>query len=220
MTTSLDSTMKPLDRDRLFFDQYRYSMRFRFRNSGRMRVLTHEAINQSVDLASMMARLNPKISVSDDTKHRLLAMCDLLNSITVPHKRIVYSDWQYFYTNDPEFFVQLEQFPGVDYVNYFEANLIKLRDTVMLKESAFKWRTYFKDRFYQEDQTATFINFLLSRPQQFRVTDLQRRRMQNNKYFYITRSMFVDHHDQRDALLLNLAVPGCVRKTLPIVVAQ
>jgi hypothetical protein len=32
--------------------------------------------------------------------------------------------------------------------------------------------------------------------------------------------MFVDHHDQRDALLLNLAVPGCVRKTMPIVVSQ
>jgi len=212
--------MKSLARDKLFFDQYRYSMRFKFANSGRMRVLTHDAINTSVHWARAMSALNPSIQVNDDTKSRLLVMCDLLNSITVPYKRIVYSDWQYFYTNDPEFFALIEQVPGVQHVSYSEVEVTKPRDTVVLKESQYQWRTYFRDRWYQPEQTATFINFLLSRSQQFRVTDLQRRRMEHNKYFYVTRSMFVDHHDQRDALLLNLAVPGCVRKTLPIVVTQ
>lgn len=211
--------MKPLARDKLFFDQYRFSMRFKFANSGRMRVLTHDAIDTSVHWARAMSALNPSIHVTDDAKSRLLIMCDLLNSITVPYKRIVYSDWQYLYTNDPGFFALIEKVSGVQYVSYSEVTVTKPRDTVVLKESQYQWRTYFRDRWYEPDQTATFINFLLSRPQQFRVTDLQRRRMKH-KYFYVTRSMFVDHHDQRDALLLNLAVPGCVRKTMPIMVAQ
>jgi hypothetical protein len=212
--------MKSLARDKLFFDQYRYSMRFKFANSGRMRVLTHDAIDQSVHLAMAMAAFNPNIRVTDDAKSRLLAMCDLLSSITVPYKRIVYSDWQYLYTNDPGFFALIEQVPGVQYVSYSEVEVTKPRDTVVLKESQYQWRTYFRDRWYQPEQTATLVNFVLSRPQQFRITDLQKRRMTYSKYYYITRSLFVDHHDQRDALLLNIAVPGCVRKTMPIVVSQ
>jgi hypothetical protein len=37
---------------------------------------------------------------------------------------------------------------------------------------------------------------------------------------YISNGFFVDHHDQQDVLLLNIAMPNAVRKTLPIQISN
>lgn len=216
MTTSLDSQIQPQFRDKLFFDQYRYSMRFRFQHSGRMRVLTSKAIRDSF---AYSARFRFNEIVTPECIERAVALGDLINAIDVPYKRIVYTDWQYFYSNHTDFFEAIEAMPGVSHVSYSSAEITLPRDTVVLKNSDYPWRTYFKDRWYYTEETQLFCNFLLSRPQQFKITNYQRQRMQRN-HFYITRSLFVDHHDPGDALMLNMVLPNCVRKTLPIVEKQ
>jgi hypothetical protein len=178
-----------------------------------MRTLTHQAIQHSVNYAAMFRR-GPQLDAQ-----RLLDLCDTINNITVPYKRMVYTDWQYFYTNDPGFFQILQRFPGVGYSYFQQAVVDRPRDVVMLKESNYQWRTYFRERAYNRDQLNTLSRFLLNRPQQFRVTDHWKRRLPGTK-FYITRSFFVDHHDEKDAMLLHMAIPGAVRKTVPILEKQ
>jgi len=204
---------KPVSRDRLFFDQYEYSMCFRFEGSGRMRTLTHQAIQHAVNYASMFRR-GPVTPVE-----RLLDLCDTINAIDVPYKRMVYTDWQYFYTNDTGFFQILQRFPGVSHCYFQQAVVDRPRDVVMLKESNYQWRTYFREKHYTKDQLGTLSKFLLARPQQFRVTSHWQQRLPRTN-FYITRSFFVDHHDEQDAMLLQIAMPGAVRKTVPIIEKQ
>jgi hypothetical protein len=157
--------------------------------------------------------------ISPEYQDHMLALCDFLNTVSVPYKRVVYSDWQYFYSNHCGFFADLEQMSGVHNVTYSKAAAILPPNTVVLQQSDYQWRSYFRERWYTTQETQTLRDFLLSRPSQFKITDLQRRRM-GHKHFYISRSLFVDHHDQRDAFLLNMVLPGCMRKTMPIVVRQ
>jgi hypothetical protein len=149
----------------------------------------------------------------------LLELCDTINNLTVPFKRMVYTDWQYFYTNDPGFFQVLQRFPGVSHCYFQQAVVDRPRDAVMLKASNYQWRTYFREKHYTKDQLAVLSKFLLNRPQQFRVTKHWQQRL-GRANFYITRSFFVDHHDKKDAMLLHMAIPGAVRKTMPIIEKQ
>lgn len=210
----LDSQMyKSVSRDRLFFDQYEYSMCFRFEGSGRMRTLTHQAIQHAVNYASMFRR-GPVTPVE-----RLLDLCDTINAIDVPYKRMVYTDWQYFYTNNPGFFQILQRFPGVSHCYFQQAVVDRPRDVVLLKNSDYQWRSFFREKHYKKDQLEILRNFLASRPEQFRVTNHWKKQLARSN-FYIGRSFFVDHHDEKDAMLLHLALPGVVRKTVPIVEKQ
>lgn len=212
---------KPVRRDRLFFDQYHYCMSFRFAESGRMRSLQPRDIKQSVHYANTMMRhsINTRTRISQEHEGLMLELATLINTISVPFKRVVYSDWQYFYTNDVEFFDWLARFPQVKYVNYTRAEIAIPRDTVVLKASDYQWRSYFRDRFYKQDQLEILSRFLLNRPEQFAITRHWQDRLRN-KNLWISRSFFVDHHDQRDVLLLNMALPGAIRKTMPILLKQ
>ena len=225
MTTSLGFKPTPISltsRDRLFFDQFEYGMRFRYENSGRMRSLNHRDIAHGCATANYIAairgvNLNP---ISPETEQAMKDFADIISAISQPFKRIVYSDWQYFYSNDFSVFATIAQVPGIKYVTYHQAVIDQPRDTVVLKQSKYQWRSYFTERVYKPDQLQTFSQFLLSRPQQFKVTDTWRRRFSNKPglFAYIPRSFFVDHHDPKDSLMLHMVLPGCVRKTMPIVV--
>lgn len=219
MTMSFAFDPVEISRDRLFFDCYQYGMCFRFYHSGRMRSLDHAAIKKSVAWARNSALLTQRDIITDHYLQHMLDLSDAITAITQPFKRVVYSDWQYFYTNCPEIFAGLAAMPGVKYTTYTKAVIDRPRDTVILQHSDYAWRSYFQERMYPQEQIALLSNFILSRDQQFKITNTWRERLPQ-KWCYINRSFFVDHHDQRDALLLNMVIPGCVRKTLPIVSRQ
>lgn len=221
MVLSNSLTFEPVSRDRLFFDQYEYSMRFQFFESGRMRSLTHEAIARACAFSRGLTMFGGyRKAVSPETEQQLMALCDTINAIDQPFKRIVYTDWQYFYTNHAEIFETLAQFPNVNNVSYQQAKIDRPRDVIVRKHSQYQWRSYFREAWYTGDQIATLGKFLLSRPDQFAMTPYWQKRWTASKYMYVTRSNFVDHRDQNDVLLLQIALPGCVRKTLPIVQSQ
>ena len=221
MTTLSDSMISKHSRDRLYFDQYRYGMRFKFWQSGRMRSLNHDDIVKNVLFNNQLAEISGMAlkSISSDYQQIMLDLSSKMQAAANPFKRIVYTGWQYVYTNHLEEFTDLESVPGVDCVSYTEAVPDQPRDTVVVQHSDYQWRTYFREKFYTKDQLATLSNFIMSRSDQFRTTDTWCRRL-THKHCYITRSFFVDHHDQKDVLLLQIALPGCVRKTVPIVSRQ
>lgn len=221
MTTSSDSVTIKQSRDRLFFDQYRYSMQFQFRHSGRMRSLDHDSIRASVEWVNItnMARMLSLTPIGTVELQQMLALATLISSIAVPYKRIVYSDCQYFYTNHAEIFADLARAKGVRHVSYSEACIDRPRDSVILEHSDYQYRSFFREKFYTRDQLTTLSQFLNSRPTQFRITNAWKKKL-THLHCYITRSFFVDHNDPRDTLLLNIALPGCVRKTVPIVIKQ
>ena len=178
-----------------------------------MRSLLHEDIRKNCERAITHGWVNP---VNHEHYNVMLQLSNLINSVTVKFKRIVFTEWQYFYTNDPEFFGQLAAVPGVRYITYHEAVVDQPRDTVVLEHSDYRWRSYFNERWYSQDQMKILSNFITSRPQQFFITKNWRNRL-SSRHCWITRMFFVDHYNPQDVMLLNMVLPGCVRKTMPIV---
>lgn len=204
-------------RDRLYFDQFEFSIRFKLAHSGRMRSLDSIAIaNSCAHARNLNQTMRGLPTVSEQQEHCLHSLATQLLTLAHPYKRIVYSDWQYVYTNHVEVFDSIETCRSfLSYISYHQAVINQPRDTVVLKHSKYQYRSYFREAWYSNDQIQTLQQFLLSRPEQFRMTDHWRNRWQR-RHIYITRSNFVDHHHAQDALLLQMAVPGCVRKTVPI----
>lgn len=183
-----------------------------------MRELTRHSVEKSCEWANHASNFNGSYvkPVFASQLQNMLLMIDTINAVSVPFKRIVYTEWQHFYTNDPEFFGQLVSIDEVNYVSYHEADVRKPRDTVILQHSDYAWRSYFKERWYSREQLELLCNFIVSRPQQFYITPNWRKRL-TQRHCWITRMFFVDHHDKNDVTMLNLVLPGCVRKTMPIV---
>lgn len=220
-----NSQFLDISRDRLFFDRYQYCMRFFFAHSGRMRSLDHNDITNRVLWTRTHSDWMPHGKfIPDQHLAKMLTLSDMITAIDRPFKRVVFADTQHLYTNHPEIFVAIADLPGVSNVCYSEAVVNRPRDCVTLIRSDYSWRTWFKERIYDNDQAELLANFILSRPHQFRITAGFRDKLaimtnHTNKIKslnYVSSSVFVDHHNQHDSLLLSLAVPGCVRKTLPI----
>jgi hypothetical protein len=186
--------------------------------------LDHASILQNVLFNNQLAQLKGMHLKHITTEYQqvMLDLSSKIQSAVNPFKRIVYTNWQHLYTNHLEEFTDLVTVPGVDCVTYSEAVIDRPRDTVIVQHSDYQWRTYFREKSYTKDQLTTLSNFIMSRSDQFRITDGWRRRLSHRHLLncHITRSFFVDHRDQRENLLLQLTLPGCVRKTVPIVSRQ
>lgn len=207
-----------VSRDRLFYDHYRYCMRFELAHSGRMRSLAHKDIIESCEWANNVSRIQGVWvkSVSQDQVKHMLELSDVLTSTDVEFKRIVFTQWQNIYTNDTALFDKIATVSAITHKTYHEAVIDQPRDTVILSHSDYKWRSYFKERWYSQEQMNMLANFITSRPEQFSLTNNWRKRL-TKRYCWITRTFFVDHHDAKDVVMLNMVIPGCVRKTMPIV---
>lgn len=207
-------TYKPQSRDRLYYDEFRYCIAFYLPHSGRSRTMSLQKIREAVQFANLMSWVKHK--VAPEQEQNLLKVVDVIRQYPRnTYKRIVYSSWQYVYTNDEYLIQQLAELDFLTQVKTTEAVVTLPRDVVLLKNSRYQFRSYFSSRWFHKEEVAAIKNFLVSRGRQFRTTPAVRARL-NGDYFYPNDWMFVDHHDEKDVFLLNLVVSRCIRKTLPI----
>lgn len=209
---------EPVSRDKLFYDSYQYCMQIEFAHSGRMRTLSQAAILQSVHWANRYRNHQGQV-IDQHCVDSMLQLCDLLNSIDLPFKRVVTPNHQRFYSNYLEVFDLILGSIKLPQPRFTMAVIDRPRNTVCLQHSVYRWRSYFKERWYSADQFNTLRSFLLHRTDQFRITDYWKQKLNCNlSKLWVTQSNFVDHHSQQDSLLLQMVLPGSLRKTLPIIV--
>lgn len=130
-------------------------------------------------------------------------------------KLIFYRDWAYVYTNDRAWLDQLSSLPYMRCVTKTQARVCLPNDVVLLKTPHHKLRTYFRESRLDRDQVLRLSRFVTTHSEVFRpspglVACLAR------DYSYLSRHHFLDHNDHKDLLLLQLALPGMIRATLPI----
>lgn len=211
-------TYQPQPRDRLYYDQYRYCVSFQLSSSGRTRNLDPEKIRANVHYVNTVTWGSTQ-RISAEQEQHLLSCAEIFRNCNQPYKRIVYSNWQYVYSNHEPLLEQLASQDFLIQVNATQADVVLPRDVVLLKHSQYQFRSYFSSRWYNKEEIAAIKNFLVSRGKQFKTTPGVKSRL-NGKFFYPNSWTFVDHNDQRDAFLLNLVVSQCIRKTLPIEIAK
>jgi hypothetical protein len=209
--------IKTTPRDSPYYKDYHYSAQFYLQNAPAIRNLSHSGIDAYVNYRKeLRAYTNWDRQITPANEQKLHNVCNLFLGFIEPCKRMVYSSHVYFYTNCFEDLKSVAQHPDVKHFEAVKADICLPKDVVLLKDPKRKFRTYFKERWIPEGQTPILRNFLLNRQDCYDFTPMFKQRLANWDRFYTMSHFFIDHDDPKDLLMLELVVPGLIRKTMPI----
>ena len=203
----------PVSRDRLFYDQFEYCLRFRVMFASLLRCRSSADIPEAAAHRNHWRSSWQGSAVTDSQVIDLMDLHDRLAHFGADHQIVIHSGIVYVYSNDTHRLARLSELEYVGQQKGTQATVDQPRDRVMLTNPQHRYRTYFRDRY---QGTEPLRKFLLTRTDCFSYTTGFRYRLISPHKFFVQRHCFVDHDDPSDALMLNLVCPGIVRETLPI----
>lgn len=229
----------PVKTDRLFFDQYRYCVRIIVSDVSCVRELKNKdldldqartAVNRSFE-KRREARLRwGLIKHNADTNKKLreqrLAQLMSVTEFLYPYRsdiKMVFSgDWGTFYSNDLDF---VHAFISKDFsldVEFREAVIDRPRNTVRLESSQFDHRSYFAEKSIDPAVKQNLKKYLMAQSD-LRIGPGLKTWLNEQHYYsrwrqnWSQRYFFIDHNDAGFPVMINLIVPGLIRKTISIV---
>jgi hypothetical protein len=207
---------KTVERNQLFFGQYQYCISFFLKNVSVLRDLDPIKALKSIHYRNTWSPSVHRLKISEQEQHDLIQVCDYLLARVHPFKRIVNTHSMYLYTNDPGDFQNLNGVGGLVVCNCTQVNVCLQSDAVTLKNPRHSYRTFFRERWLRDHELQNIREYFRARSNQFRLSPgfqmlVEGRRM------WLMGNYFVDHNEPQADLLINMAVPGIVKKTLPIV---
>jgi hypothetical protein len=204
-------------RSTLYFHQWKYVILFLLPEASFLRELKHNKIDQAVTYRNeWTSRRGGAKYIDPDARQVLHLACDYLLTRNHPYKKVVCGNGLWVYTNNLEDFEDIGVIPTgeIMYINQAEVTLTP--DTVVLKNPRHSFRTYFRERWLGNDELATLRRYFDTRRDLFRQGPGFAKLVQGRRMWLMS-NYFVDHDEPRADLLINMAVPGVVRKTLPII---
>jgi hypothetical protein len=139
---------------------------------------------------------------------------ELLNS-SDSYKLVNYGQCAFLYSNNPIWLSQISLLPGIKRPKLTKAVVSRPRDTVILKNSDYSKRTYFKDIVLTKSEKLSVIAFL-KQQQDIRLSPGFTKWVVSNN-LYIMRHMFIDHNHMALLTMLGLVCSKLVRKTVDII---
>lgn len=218
LMTQNKSLLLEESRDRLYFDKYKYSFRSFLLEANLLRSWDHDEIERRAEIRRHSQSVwHRSWTASRQDLDNLHQICDKISSWAADHKRVVYSNHLYLYSDDRGFMDELLRLPFFRWTEMALARVSRPRDVVLLNDPKHRLRTYFRDRWLSEEQSVKLKNFLLSRRNIFYFTEIfadNLSRFRNR--LHLGQHNFVDHDSEQELLMLDLVCPGLIRKTLPI----
>lgn len=205
----------PTFKDRLFYDKYEYGLTFKLKHVSFVRGLSHEFIDHRVQWHNTHSPRRYTSTVDDDAKKNLHDLIDRLVSLG-EHKVVFTYDHVYIYSNSVADLQSLSALPYAQDCWATQAVINRARDTLLLKNPKYQYRTFLRERFMTKENMNILSKFLLSRGDCFRITEELHRKLSKGNNFYTLSHYFVDHNNMQDLVMLQLVCPGIVRKTLTI----
>jgi hypothetical protein len=204
-------------RSTLYFHAWRYVILFHLPEASFLRDLRHEKIDQTIRYRNeWISRRGGAKHVSPTEQQILHDACDYLLTCAHPYKKVVCGNGIWLYTNNPEDFEDIAIIPTgrILYINQAEVTLTP--DAVTLKHPRHAFRTYFRERWLTNDELSTLRRYFDTRRDMFRLGPGFAKLVQGRR-MWVAGNHFVDHNEPSADFLINMAVPGIVRKTLPII---
>ena len=204
-------------RSTLYFHKWEYVILLLLPEASFLRVLAHKNIDQSITYRNQwIASRRGRDPISSDTREILHDACDYLLTRAHPFKKVVCGNGLWLYTNNPEDFADISAIPTGEILYINQALVNMTPDAVTLKNPRHAFRTYFRERWLSNDDLSILRRYFATRTDMFRqgpgfANLIKGRRM------WLMSNYFVDHDEPRADFLINMAVPGIVRKTLPII---
>jgi len=216
----LDSQMSDpvvVPRSTLYFHAWQYVILLHLPEASFLRDLKHEKIDQTIRYRNeWISRRGGAKNITPTEQQILHDACDYLLTRTHPFKKVVCGNGIWLYTNNPEDFEDIAIIPTgrVLYIN--QAQVTLTANAVTLKHPRHAFRTYFRERWLTNDELATLRRYFDTRRDMFRLGPGFAKLVQGRR-MWIASNHFVDHNEPRADFLISMAVPGVVRKTLPII---
>ena len=217
---SLGSQMsKPVlvPRSTLYFHKWQYVILFLLPEASFLRELRHEKIVQSIAYRNeWIARRGGARHITTEVQQVLHEACDYLLTRAHPFKKVVCGNGMWLYTNDLKDFEDIGAIPTGEILYINQAEVTLTANAVTLKNPRHAFRTYFRDRWLSNDELTTLRRYFDTRRDIFRLGPGFARLVEGRR-MWVAANHFVDHNEPHADFLINMAVPGIVRKTLPII---
>ena len=226
--------------DRLFFDQYRYSLKLNIKDLSCLREMRNSTKTQT-EVEFIVAKRfadrlrydrfwtynvavnSPVISNLESeqttTKMRLDNLLDFLDFLWPVRDKIkvMFSgDWGYIYSNDKDLLIKIDNLNYVQGYYIKEAVVSKPKNTVVLKSSPYRFRSYFAYKVYNMAEKARIQSYLENQPD-VKISWGLARWLKYTPPGWSRRHYYFDHNDTKIELMLRLIFPDLLRTTMPII---
>lgn len=213
-------TIQTEQRSGLYFDQWQYSIAIFQRRIGDIRGLDPATTLERIQYRSTSKFLGT--FYDDVTIDDILKTLSFFRSEKQPFKLTLSGNWAYVYTNDSKILSRLQrQCPHAAVRFVKQAEVSEPRDVVMLKDTKYAYRTYFRSRWVQDHELVALNNFFTAQNEDnIKPCGSFKKFLKSNVMYrshWLADHYFVDHNDPGYPLMLNLLLSRSVRKTLPIV---
>ena len=204
-------------RSSLYFHKWQYVILFLLPEASFLRELDHERVDSAIRYRNeWISRRGGARIITPDQQQTLHDTCDYLLARAHPFKKVVCGNGIWLYTNNLADFEDIGTIPTgeVMYVNQAEVSITP--NAVVLKKPRHAYRTYFRERWLTNDELSTLRRYFDTRRDMFRQGPGFAKLVQGRR-MWVASNYFVDHDEPNADFLINMAVPGIVRKTLPII---
>jgi hypothetical protein len=237
----LTPKFKSIVKDRLFYDRFRYCIRFGLTEISCLR-------DQELDCACISRMLDRRKQwrevaqqrwvtlgqkhnaqqtiltrrwneITEEVEQNLYDFADILRNSGTDFKLVVSTDYGWVYTNSLELISQLKSMRMLTGKKYSKAVINRPKNTILLKNPQHHFRSYFKITKITSQQKNMLINFLTNQQSSIRISPALAEWI--TSAFHRTQGyFFVDHDEISWLTMLSLVHPGIIRKTQQIMQAK
>ena len=217
------NNFKVISKDRLFYDQFEYAVTFFLDEASALRELSHAAIDRTIShrqnfFATKLSFYNKNLrekEILGVTIANLHLFCDFLLGAQAEYKNVISGNWVTIYTNDLKLLNQIANIDYIDRLDYKKVLVNRPRDTIVLKNSLYTTRGYFRGARITAQERAILCNFLTAQKEHIRLSPGLKSWVKSG-YNTIFDYFFIDYTDDQWLTMLSLVRPGLVRKTVKI----
>lgn len=223
LLSNLDlSNFRTVDSDRLFYDQYLYCALFRQVELSAIRGLRPQHIDQVIAMRNRWRQMsnNSRGTITTDVIERLHRICRFLQARQDRLKIVISMDYGYVYTNDLEILQDIRDMAWISIYDLKQVRITRPRDVVVKQNPTHTSRSYLRDMRVSKEQRVRMQTYLQQRETIKIGPGLKSwlGKSGTNYASHLVQSyFFFDHNDDGELFLFQLAFPGLIRKTVPIV---
>ena len=225
--TNLNLKINTESRNKKYYDKYQYCLQFYFPELSALRGKTHSSVDHALDGRLWARQVNfggswlmrsdiPQIT--DELRSDCHLLCAFFINVPNDFKLTISMDTGYFYTNHLQDITDLLNFPQVMMEQLREAVVDIPKDTIVIKNSKYLLRTYFKSQHLSNNEQKNNLKKLLLNQSNIRLSpglDEWFTKYEFSKY--IAENYFVDYNDIGIITLIRLVCPVKIKHTLNII---
>ena len=227
---------KTVEKDRLFYNRFKYCIGFQLDEVSCLRELDHDLIDQQIQrrqqwreqsqmrwgsgrksIATLTGRARREIRAS--TVEDLHTLASVLLDSALDFKLVVSMDQAHVYSNDSALIAQIDCLPMLRNKTHTRAKVTRPKNTIQLKNPLYQYRTYFKVTKLTTVQKQQLVDFLNNQSPYIRISPALKQWF--GQSFNRTQDyFFVDYNGHSWSSMLALVAPSLTRKTLNIIATK